>query len=173
MIPSVLSLSHPHELPLTQHSFRSTSELAHQVTRHNLVRHMLDRLAVFPSRVRSQVMSPTTPWRSSARRTRLRTQHQEEHVSVPRVPTILSLCEVDDTCIERLASPLLEQKREASVILAGVHHSQRENSTSHSPHQSEGKLSARHTQSGKGAGTGKVHREDSSPTKEFELKEGK
>ena len=40
--------------------------------------------------------------------------------------TFNSFEEVDDTCIERLDSPQLEQKREASVIFARVYHFQRE-----------------------------------------------
>ena len=54
------------------------------------------------------------------------------NISVEKFPTVTLLTsEVDDTRIGRLASPLLEQKREATVILAGVYHSQRENSTAH------------------------------------------
>ena len=112
---------------------------------HTHLRYTVGRLAVLPSRVRSQVLSPTPLLRSSARRTRLRTQHQEEQVSVPhtiplrRYRTTLFSGEVDDPRIGRLASPLLEQKREARVIVAWGFHSQRESSTSHSPHRSKGK----------------------------------
>ena len=92
--------------------------------------------------------------------------------SVEEVPTTLSSGDVDDPRMGRLASPPLEQKREASVNPAGVHHSQRENSTSHSPHSSTGQPVARHSHTRENrARTGKVHRKDSPPTKEFELKE--
>ena len=57
--------------------------------------------------------------------------------SVQEVPTVTVLTsEVHDPRIGRLASPLLEQKR-------GAYHSQRENSTAHSPHRSTGRPVAR------------------------------
>ena len=71
-------------------------------------------------------------------------------VSVPHINSVeegatvtLLTSEVDDPRIGRLASPLLEQKREAGVILAGVYHSQRENSTVHTPQISTARPVAR------------------------------
>ena len=82
--------------------------------------------------------------------------------------------EVDDPRIGRLASPLLEQKREASVILAGVYHSQREKLHGTLAAQKHGETCCKTvTQAENEQRPNKFHRTDSSPTKEFELKEGK
>ena len=70
---------------------------------------------------------------------------------------------VDDPRIGRLASPLLEQSRRQ---VSSLH------VTLTTPKYRETCCETL-TQSGIRAGTGKVHRKDSSPTKESELKEGK
>ena len=72
------------------------------------------------------ISTENTPANATSRRTSFCSTYN----SVEEVPTTLSSGEVDDPRMGRLASPPLEQKREASVNPAGVHHSQRENSTS-------------------------------------------
>ena len=80
-----------------------------------------------------------------ANATSKRTRFCSTSISVQEVPTTLFSGEVDDPRIGKLASPLLEQKKEASVTGAGVYYSQGERSTSHSQHRDTGKPVARHS----------------------------
>ena len=119
----------------TQHIHHKTQQFPFSHTDHkvNFHKHLcctLDRAAVLPSTVRSQAMSPTTLCKTSVRRTRLRTQRQEERVfcspynSVAEVTTTLSLAGFDDPRVGSLASHRCSSKKDKQVSpFAGVCHS--------------------------------------------------
>ena len=66
------------------------------------------------------IRAEDTPANPTSRRTSFCSTYN----SVDAAPATLSSGEIDDPRIGRPASPLLEQTREACVILAGVYHSQ-------------------------------------------------
>ena len=178
MFPSVASQSHPSDTahfplhPAPPHLLRGPQGETQQAS--PLHSGPFGRLAI-QSPVTSYKPNPTLEVTSTedtpANPTSRRTSFCSTYNSVEEVPTTLSSGEVDESRIVRLASLLLEQKRGTCRPSRSLSFSRK--TPRHTPHNAQGNLSQDIHTWGNRAGTERVHRRDSSPTEEFELKERK